>query len=78
MKYEYSITRPDGTYYRSNHDYVSSDCTWIRDEIDATFFDESDLLYLINESELYLPDYSRIHISLNRIYIGSITINDFR
>lgn len=77
MKYEYSITNEEGKYYKSRHDYVSADCRWVDHEIDATFMDESDLLYILNESDIHIGKYGRIHISYKRNYIGSITIDDF-
>ena len=77
MKYEYSITNEAGKYYRSKHDSVSADCCWVEHEIDATFMDESDLLYILNESDIHIGKYGRIHLSYKRNYIGSITIDDF-
>ena len=77
MKYEYSITNEMGKYYQSNHEYVSADGRWVDNEIDATFMDEADLLYILNESDIYIGKYGRIHLSYKRNYIGSITIDDF-
>ena len=77
MKIEYCITNENGKYYQSNHEWVGADCRWVDDEIDATFMNESDLLYLVNESELRIGKYGRIHVALNQLYIGSISIDDF-
>lgn len=77
LKYEYSVTNEEGKYYQSKHEYVGADCRWVDHEIDATFMDEADLLYLLNESDLYIGEYGRIHISYKQMYIGSITICDF-
>lgn len=77
MNYKYSITNENGEYYQSRHEWVSVDCRWVNDEIDATFMNESDLLCLLNESDFYISEYGRIHISYKQNYIGSITILDF-
>ena len=77
MEYEYSITNEEGKYYQSRWDWVGADCRWVDDEIDATFMNESDLLYLLNESDLHIGKYGRIHIAYKQNYIGSITIDDF-
>lgn len=77
MKYEYCITNENGKYYQSKHEWISVDCRWVEDEIDATFMNESDLLYLLNESDLCVGQYGSIHIILNQYYIGSIVIADF-
>ena len=77
MKYEYSITNENGKYYRSRHEYVSSDFVWTDHEIDATFMEESDLLYLLNESECHFTNYCHIHIAFKGLYIGNMTIGDF-
>lgn len=71
------ITNEEGKYYQSNREYVSVDCRWVDNEIDATFMDEADLLYLLNEADLYAGEYGCIHISYKQMYIGSITICDF-
>lgn len=77
MKYEYWIDNEEGKYYQSKHEYVSADCRWVDNEIDATFMDESDLLYLLNESDLDISPYGDIHIAYKQHYIGSIRIDQF-
>lgn len=77
IHYEYSITNEEGKYYKSNREHVSIDCRWVDDELDATFMNESDLLYLVYEAGLLLSGFSNIHLSYKQIYIGSIMVSDF-
>ena len=74
MRFKYYILFPNNKFYRSCRNYVSCDYIYTEHEIDATFMEENDLLYLIREN--ILPEYSTVFIALSDLCVGQCVVRD--